>query len=1525
MKKITILLTTALLFSIIINSHAQQSNTLCQPTYTSSYSNYGIFIYSVTSTGGQTNISNTTGSSASQYPSNDYRSQILEAFPGDALTVSVEPYGSNPQDVGLYIDLNNDGNYATSELYASAFNVKYSTGGTTLTFDAPNAAGDYNMRIISGYSTATSTYNFVDGCTMNNTTLGGLGEAEDYTISVSEPPSCGAPTSLTATPTSFQVGTASFSWSAGISNDSYSWEIFTGTDTSATAVDSGTTTSTTDSTNATLANNQLYTLVLTASCSGTPVTAVSTTFTTIDVVTGADTEDFGTSGTDYNNGAGSWSVASTGSFGWFNNSGTTVSTSTGPANGGTDGTSTDYYLYTEASGTSGTAILYSPYYDISSMSDPRLAFDYHMYGADMGTLTVYVMKSDGTETALSDATFTGQQQSSNTAPWVTANASLSAFTDQSLIRFKITHTHGGNFNGDAAIDDFGVEETPSCVAPTGLTVTNTTATTATYSWTGDSTNTDYSYTTIDSTGANVASASGTTTSGAATVNVTGLSGNTTYTVTVTGICGSNTSSSVQTSFTTPCSAYSIPFSEGFETGYTSGSNIGTTGGNGNVCYTEEQVGTSAYYAYAYNGTVGTLVTPNSGSWSGFVGTSATNIWYFFDVALTGGVSYTAGVYARASVATTSVTEKSIAISYGSSASAADMTTQIVAPSVLGTSYQQTTGEFTPLSDGTYTIGINFIHDGTSGGYLNFDDISIVETPSCVAPSGLTVTNTTATTATYSWTADSTNTDYSYTTTDSTGATVASASGTSTSGAVTVNVTGLSGNTTYTVTVTGICGSDTSSSITTSFTTPCVVATTGFSQNFNGLTSMPSCWAVTNGGDSNTWGYSSSYSLGGNTFSGGVAIYYNSSAHDDYLYSPVFTVTDGVTDGFSFNAQSGLSSYPEPLDISVVNTNTGETTLIYDDYEVGVYEYAFHSEFYDLSAFEGQDIKIAFHSTTTDMNYILLDNFVVGSASSMATGWAGFTSSVYSNAQNWYAGVVPTADVTLNVNSDSASNSPAIGSAVTASSLTVGSSATLTVSEAGSIQTSGNFTNNGTVTFNSTATAYPSMIVGGTATGNITYNRYAAVDRWYGISSPVSGQDIDTFISNEDLLVSTNNPSLVALADYNNDGTQYTTDPSITTGWWQYHQSAQSTSGNFTVGKGKIVRLASDATDNLLSFTGGINNGTLTVPITTNTTAFNLVGNPYAASIAVNSVADATNNVLTVNSALLSEQTAWFWDGSSSAYVAVNQNPSQAAKFAPPGQGFFISSATGGGNLSFTNAMQTISTTATFNRQTEFSKIDLSMSADGQTSATEIVYFEGATTGWDNGYDSTNFSSAAFQLFTDHVDNAWDDNLSIQSLPPNNYDNMVVPVGVYASAGQSIAISIGTTNWPEGVNVYLEDTDDNSFTLLTANTAFTTLLDSDENGIGRFYIHTTSNSLGDEDLTLTDVVIYTPSKDILRILGLSSGPANVQMFDLMGKQVLNTSFNGQSVNDVKLPNLNTGVYLVTLVSDEGTVNKKLMIQ
>ena len=51
----------------------------------------------------------------------------------------------------------------------------------------------------------------------------------------------------------------------------------------------------------------------------------------------------------------------------------------------------------------------------------------------------------------------------------------------------------------------------------------------------------------------------------------------------------------------------------------------------------------------------------------------------------------------------------------------------------------------------------------------------------------------------------------------------------------------------------------------------------------------------------------------------------------------------------------------------------------------------------------------------------------------------------------------------------------------------------------------------------------------------------------------------------------------------------------------------------------------------------------------------------------------------------------------------------------------------------------------------------------------------------------------------------------------------------------------------------------------------------------------------------------------------------QFNSLVNQQLTSLKSNGQSVNDVKLPNLNTGIYLVNLASDEGTVNKKIIIQ
>ena len=138
--------------------------------------------------------------------------------------------------------------------------------------------------------------------------------------------------------------------------------------------------------------------------------------------------------------------------------------------------------------------------------------------------------------------------------------------------------------------------------------------------------------------------------------------------------------------------------------------------------------------------------------------------------------------------------------------------------------------------------------------------------------------------------------------------------------------------------------------------------------------------------------------------------------------------------------------------------------------------------------------------------------------------------------------------------------------------------------------------------------------------------------------------------------------------------------------------------------------------------------------------------------------------------------------------------------------------------------------------------------------------------------------------------------------------MVIPVGIIATNGAEITIAANATNLPAGINVYLEDKDDSSFTLLDGSSNFTTTLTSDLNGIGRFYIHTSSSALSIDDVNLENISIYTSNNNNLRIVGVQSGNAQVKIYNILGKQVLSTSFEGTGVNDISLPNVRAGVYL-----------------
>jgi hypothetical protein len=75
----------------------------------------------------------------------------------------------------------------------------------------------------------------------------------------------------------------------------------------------------------------------------------------------------------------------------------------------------------------------------------------------------------------------------------------------------------------------------------------------------------------------------------------------------------------------------------------------------------------------------------------------------------------------------------------------------------------------------------------------------------------------------------------------------------------------------------------------------------------------------------------------------------------------------------------------------------------------------------------------------------------------------------------------------------------------------------------------------------------------------------------------------------------------------------------------------------------------------------------------------------------------------------------------------------------------------------------------------------------------------------------------------------------------------------------------------------------------------------------------------------NISIYSSNKENLRIVGVQNGATKVRLYNLLGKQLLNTSFEGNGVNNIALPNFNRGAYIVQLETESGIVNKKIILE
>ena len=638
----------------------------------------------------------------------------------------------------------------------------------------------------------------------------------------------------------------------------------------------------------------------------------------------------------------------------------------------------------------------------------------------------------------------------------------------------------------------------------------------------------------------------------------------------------------------------------------------------------------------------------------------------------------------------------------------------------------------------------------------------------------------------------------------------------------------------------------------------------------------------NGADLDISNWTVEYSGGTFTFPGSTTI-----TDGDYLTIALGSNGDGTYNNDNpftpdFNNLSGSPSNANVKDTNDTNKlgnssgtitlkNSSDTSIDSVDYDDG-----------DASSTDGGGPSYEILDTTSD-NSDTVSNWQASALNGGSPGklnsttWSGATDSDWNTSSNWSNGIpVSTSDLLIPA---SLTNYPTTSGAVTVNSVTINSGA--------------------------------SLIAQASFNGTVTYKRFLTAafandaEGWHLVASPVSGETYDNAYADDmNLATSTTNTSLRGLGFY------ATADDT-----WSYLVNDDSNADTFNSGTGYTMKTDSNGE---VKFTGNLNTDDLGVDATISSAGngFNLLGSPYTSF--VNSA-----TFLGDNSSL--DQQIWVWEMTNGGnyIVKVLADNFEIA----PGQGFFVK-ANSGTSVNFAESNQSAQGTDTFLRTNSWTEVKLLMTDGEKNRFTKLYFTDNASTGFDAGWEGEVFGGIQNEIdvFTHLVEESQGKKYQVQSLPLSDLESSIIPVGVTVEAGKTATFSIENTNVPSNINVYIEDKQDNSFTLLEEDANFSFTPENNLDGIGRFYIHTTTSSLSADDFGFNNTLsIYTSSRENLRVVGVQNGTANIQLYNILGKEVLKSSFEGNGVNDIALPKLNSGVYIVKIATETGTTNKKIIIQ
>jgi hypothetical protein len=539
--------------------------------------------------------------------------------------------------------------------------------------------------------------------------------------------------------------------------------------------------------------------------------------------------------------------------------------------------------------------------------------------------------------------------------------------------------------------------------------------------------------------------------------------------------------------------------------------------------------------------------------------------------------------------------------------------------------------------------------------------------------------------------------------------------------------------------------------------------------------------------------------------------------------------------------------------------------------------------------------------------------------SSAVSWTGISSSDYGSSANWAGdtdvGGIPGGTSALTIPSGTP-NSPVLTSAIALRNLTINEGATFTINKGGKLFLFGDLINNGTLIINSDDSDSGAIQASGFLYGNITYNRHVKGNEWHLVAAPVREEGYDDAWVTSNSIASGNGDNR-GISTYNNNG-----------GTWSYMQSGGS--GNFDSGKGYGILSTADGT---LGFTGKMPKD-ISIPLTQGTTnKWNLVGNPYPSFMYTNG--NGGTNLINTNSASLSPsfQAIYLWDNSQNSgaggYIAINNASSD--HFLSPGQGFFVNTVSGGASFNLSETLLSLETDGNFLRSSDqTSTIELRITDGSLTRSTYLKYLDEATTSLDPGYDAGQFhvSGDELSVFSHLVSDDNNIRFQLQALPSDSFETTVVPIGIVADSGLELTFTASLQSLPEEINVFIEDREEQTYKKLNEDGAsYVVELAESLDGIGRFYLHTTTQETLDIDSYQEEkVAIYMKDNRTLRIDGVRDANSTLRIFNLLGQEVVMKKLEDSGSHEIVLSKgIRTSIYIVEILNTKKRITKKIIIE